>query len=179
MKIITSNPVITTSQMSNLAGDEFYEAIGRRKGKRFKRGLKKAVGYIPAVAVGRAIKDGFSNADDDYSNFNPSEIAASAQNAINNANQYQSSQKEKGLTWDKVKGAWTKAQESGLVDKAKGLLGGLFGKGNTSSGGGYTPVSKRPPAKSKKMTTTTKVLIGVGVVAVGFLIYKVATNKNK
>jgi hypothetical protein len=179
MKIITSNPVVTTSQMSNIAGDEFYEARGRGKGKRFKRGLKKAVGYIPAVAVGKAISDGFSNADDDYSNLPGGAFANPGSKLFQDAQNFNKSQNEKGLTWDKVKGAWTKAQESGVVDKVKGVVGSLFGIGEDSKPRGSVPISKRPPTKTKGMTTTTKVLIGVGVAAViGFVIYKVASNKS-
>jgi hypothetical protein len=92
------------------------------------------------------------------------------------------SQEQKGLTWDKVKGAWTKAQESGLIDKGKELLGGLFGKGRPKKG--QPPISTRPngsgkPKKkpAKGMSTTTIVLIGVSVLVVGFVVYKLSKNK--
>lgn len=90
------------------------------------------------------------------------------------------SQEQKGLTWDKVKGAWVKAQESGLIDKGKELLGGLFGKGKPK---GKPPIStggnNKPPTKKKEkgMSTTTIVLIGVGVLVAGFAIYKLSKNK--
>ena len=92
------------------------------------------------------------------------------------------SQEQKGLTWDKVKGAWTKAQESGLIDKGKELLGGLFGKGRPKKG--QPPISTSPkgsgkPKKkpAKGMSTTTIVLIGVSVLVVGFVVYKLSKNK--
>ena len=117
---------------------------------------------------------------DMYYNFNPGSIAMSAQNAAQNASQYQSSQGGKGLTWDKVKGAWVKAKESGLIDKITDVAGGLFGKGKPK---GKPPIStggnNRPPTKKKEegMSTTTIVLIGVGVLVAGFAIYKLSKNK--
>jgi hypothetical protein len=114
---------------------------------------------------------------DMYYNFNPGAIAMSAQNAAQNASQYQSSQAGKGLTWDKAKGAWVKAKESGLIDKGMQLFGGLFGKGKPK---GKPPISTggntRPPTKKKDkgMSTTTIVLIGVGVLVAGFAIYKLS-----
>jgi hypothetical protein len=93
------------------------------------------------------------------------------------SNEFLQSQQKKGLTWDKVKGAWTKAQESGLIDKGMQLFGGLFGKGKPK---GKPPIStggdNRPPAKKKDegMSTTTIVLIGVGVLVAGFAIYKLS-----
>ena len=96
--------------------------------------------------------------------------------------QFIQSQQKKGLTWDKVKGAWTKAQESGLIDKGMQLFGGLFGKGKPK---GKPPIStggnNRPPTKKKEkeegISTTTIVLIGVGVLVAGFAIYKLSKNK--
>lgn len=112
-----------------------------------------------------------------------SEYLAQQSSSIPFSNEYIASQQKKGLTWDKVKGAWTKAQESGLIDKGKELLGGLFGKKpkskpapvSTSGGGG----GKGSGRTQQGMSDTTKLLIGVGVVAVlGFVIYK-ASKGNK
>lgn len=96
--------------------------------------------------------------------------------------QFMQSQQKQGLTWDKIKGAWTKAQESGLIDKGKELLGGLFGKGKPKKG--QPPISTSPkgsgkPKKkpAKGMSTTTIVLIGVSVLVVGFVVYKLSKNK--
>jgi len=132
---------------------------------------------VTKASIGRT-NTNVASGDEFYSNFPGGAFANPNSKLFQDAQNFNKSQNEKGLTWDKVKGAWTKAQDSGLVDKAKGLLGGLFGGGNAPSGGGSAPVSKTPPTKSKKMTTTTKVLIGVGVVVAGFLIYKVASNKS-
>lgn len=92
------------------------------------------------------------------------------------------SQEQKGLTWDKIKGAWVKAKESGLVDKGVDLVKGLINKGKGGSTGGspksQPPVSTKPKTKPKGMSTTTIVLIGVGVaVVLGIAIY--SYNKGK
>jgi len=172
MKIITSNPIFE-SDNDKSPSDMYYEARGRRRGKKLKRGLKKAVGYIPAVAVGRAISDSFSNADD----FGPQLPSSTPSFPGPYSNEFLQSQQNKGLTWDKVKGAWTKAQESGLIDKGMQLFGGLFGKGKPkgkppiSTGGNTKPPTKK---KEKGMSTTTIVLIGVGVLVAGFAIYKLS-----
>lgn len=93
---------------------------------------------------------------------------------------------KKGMFWDKAKGVWVKAQESGLLNQLGGLLGGLIGKkqgtGDTpTTWTGETPApSTTPPAEGDKkpMSTTTKVLIGVGVVAVLGVIIYMATKKS-
>jgi hypothetical protein len=121
----------------------------------------------------------YSNVDDMAGPYAPGYTAPQSSGAPFSP-EYIASQQSKGLTFDKIKGIWTKAQESGIIDKGKDLLGGLFGKPkkkpvpvSTSSGGSGGGKGK---SKTKKgMSDTTKILIGVGVVAVlGFVIYKVS-----
>jgi hypothetical protein len=79
-----------------------------------------------------------------------------------------------GFSWDKVQNILGKAQGlSGIVDAAKGL----FGKKPTKQ-----PIS-RPPQDQQQppqqgMSTTTKVLIGVGgAVVLGTIIYLITKKK--
>jgi len=90
--------------------------------------------------------------------------------------------KAKGYYWDKAKGVWGKAKESGLIDKLGELLGLNMGGGG---GGGQSSeadlVSTNAPAEDptakKGMSTGVKIAIGVGiVVVVGAIIY-FATKK--
>ena len=95
---------------------------------------------------------------------------------------------KKGMFWDKAKGVWVKAQQSGLLNQLGGLLGGLLGKNGATGSAGQTwtgetpapaPSSTTPEQPGKQpMSMTTKVLIGVGVVAVLGVIIYVATKKN-
>jgi hypothetical protein len=89
------------------------------------------------------------------------------------ASEYQASQEKKGFNWDAIKNAWVKVKESGAIDAAKNLAG-KKPKGKPSGRpSGRPPQGKVPTQEKKGMSTTTKVLIGVGVVAiVAFAIYK-------
>mgnify|MGYP001591576902 CR=1 FL=1 len=87
-------------------------------------------------------------------------------------------------------GDYSDANDGKLKGKAKDLVGSgkvkglldLFGGGNTgNTGAGYTQPDPTPlPVTKKKMSTTTKVLIGVGALAlVGGIIYLVTRKKGK
>jgi hypothetical protein len=65
-----------------------------------------------------------------------------------------------GQVWDKTKGAWVKAKDSGLLSS----MGNLLNLGQNND----VPVSTEPyvdPNAKQPMSTGTKVLIGVAVVA--------------
>lgn len=94
--------------------------------------------------------------------------------------------KAKGYYWDKAKGVWGKAKETGIVDKIGGLLGLNMGGGAGGGGDQQTTdpdlVSTNPtvedPNAKKGMSTGVKIAIGVGiVVVVGTIIY-FATKKS-
>ena len=86
-------------------------------------------------------------------------------------------QKKKGLTWDKVKGTWVKAKESGLIDSIVNFLTPSAPVTPTPT---PTPTpSVEPPPPPKGMSTTTKIVIGVGAVAVlGAIIYFATKDKG-
>jgi hypothetical protein len=89
--------------------------------------------------------------------------------------------KKKGLTWDSAKKVYVQAQELGIVDALLGKLG-------------ITPRTSTPPVgleptldpsgsasdEGKGMSTTTKILIGVGALAVvGLIIYSSSSKTPK
>lgn len=84
--------------------------------------------------------------------------------------------KKKGLTWDKAKGAWTKAKDAGVFDTIKDL----FGKKDTSSSQApVADVPSAPASEDKKMSKTTKyILIGAGVLTLGAIIYFATRKKS-
>jgi hypothetical protein len=93
--------------------------------------------------------------------------------------------KKKGLFWDKVKGGWVYAKESGILD----WVGNLFGlqpppafqptgagAGVTAGGGGGAVVTDDT---NKGMSKTTKTLLYVGgALVLGFVIYTIAKPKK-
>jgi hypothetical protein len=133
MKVITSNPVVTSGEEIKTPSEMYYNSIG-------------------AIA---------------------SQMGITAQQAA----KYQEEQNKKGLFWDKVRGGWKKAKESGLIDQLRGFASSQLGRGQSGS----APVSTSEQTATQKsesgMSNTTKILIGVGVVAlIGFAIYK--SNKS-
>jgi hypothetical protein len=79
---------------------------------------------------------------------------------------------KKGLTYDKALNAWVKAKDSGLLDKAKGLLG--LGGAPTETGGDM-PL---PEEEEKKWSTGAKVGVAVGgALVLGLIIYAVTRKK--
>jgi hypothetical protein len=87
--------------------------------------------------------------------------------------------KKKGFNWDKARGVFVKAQELGIVDALLGRLGITprttteFPEVGTETG---MPL---PDGEKKGMNNTTKILIGVGVIAViGVILYS-AKSKSK
>jgi hypothetical protein len=91
--------------------------------------------------------------------------------------------KKKGLFWDKVKGGWVYAKESGLLD----WVGNLFGlkpppafqptpPTNTTTN---TTTTTTSDDDGKGMSKTTKTLLYVGgALVLGFVIYTIAKPKK-
>ena len=84
---------------------------------------------------------------------------------------------KKGINWDKVKG-WVKqgqqiGQQTGLWDFLKNKLG--TGKKPNAN----VPITTAPPMpiEKKGMSTTTMLMIGGGVVAIGLIAYLVTRKK--
>ena len=87
--------------------------------------------------------------------------------------------KKKGLTWDSVNKVYVKAQELGIVDALLSKLG--ITPRTTTPPVGVDPTldpSGSASAEDKGMSTTTKVLIGVGVLAVVGLLFYAMSDKS-
>lgn len=99
-------------------------------------------------------------------------------NADSNPTQAQAdSAKKKGLTWDKVKGTWVKAEQSGLIDSLLGFFGAKQPQDTIPTTQDNVPAAA---PTDKPMSQTTKIVIGVGVaVAAGVIIYAIVKNNKK
>jgi hypothetical protein len=86
-------------------------------------------------------------------------------------------QKKKGVFWDKAKGVWVRAKDSGMLDR----LANYFGL-NTGVAPETNPVvdTNTPPIDDKpKMSKGLKIgLIVGGVVLLGVIVYAVTRPKN-
>lgn len=79
---------------------------------------------------------------------------------------------------EKAKQLYGRAKESGLLSSLENLaLGAMPGGSGTIQGGGFTDFPPPPPPPQNKISTTTWVLIGVGVLAVGVGIYFLVKKK--
>ena len=138
----------------------------------------KVITSNPVITGGEEIKtpsEMYYNSNGTMAGPYSPEYLASQQSAVPFSPQYVESQKKKGLTWDRVRGVWTKAKESGLLDQLRGFASSQLGRGQ--SGSAPVSTSQEMPAEKSGMSNTTKILIGVGVVAlIGFAIYK--SNKS-
>jgi hypothetical protein len=86
--------------------------------------------------------------------------------------------KKKGFNWDKARGAFIKAQELGIIDALLGKLGITPRTTTELPEVGTETGMPLPDGEKKGMNTTTKVLIGVGLIAViGVILY--STKKSK
>jgi|688.fasta_scaffold18419_16 hypothetical protein len=75
--------------------------------------------------------------------------------------------KKKGLTWDKAKGIWVKASESGIIDSVLDIFGI---KKDTPT---PKPVEVTTTKKDEGMSKNTKMIIVVGaLVLIGIIYYK-------
>ena len=125
---------------------------------------------VPAPAVANVVKD--APVVPPNTNPTPNQIADA---------------KKKGLFWDKVKGGWVYAKESGILD----WVGNLFGlkpppafqptpTANTGAGAGAGAGAVITDDTNKGMSKTTKTLLYVGgALVVGFIIFEIAKPKNK
>jgi len=89
--------------------------------------------------------------------------------------------KKRGLTWDSANKVFKKAEELGILDSILGKLG-ITPRTSTPPVGVDAPLGSLPPdveGDKKGMSTTTKVLIGVGALAVIGLILYMSSNKTK
>jgi hypothetical protein len=116
------------------------------------------------------------------SNYDIASADFSGVNGTTEPSQTEKLAKEKqGLTWDKITGGWTKAQESGMVD----TLLGLFGKGRQTQNttGTYNPLVQptgnlTTEKEDEGMSTGMKIGLAIGGVAVVGAIIYFATRKK-
>ena len=87
--------------------------------------------------------------------------------------------KKKGFTWDDVNKVFKKAEELGIVDSLLSKIG-VIPKTSTPPVGVDPTLdpSGSASAEDKGMSTTTKVLIGVGVLAVVGLLFYAMSDKS-
>lgn len=85
-------------------------------------------------------------------------------------------QKQKGVFWDKAKGVWVRAKDSGMLDN----LANYFGL-NTGAPTNPTVDTNTPPIDDKpKMSKGLKIgLIVGGVILLGVIVYAVTRPKGK
>lgn len=84
--------------------------------------------------------------------------------------------KRRGMVWDKTKGAWVKAQDTGLLSS----IGAFFGAGQATTDTTVPADTLPDPNAKQPMSTTTKILIGVGVAAaIGLVWYATRPTKGK
>jgi hypothetical protein len=90
-----------------------------------------------------------------------------------------------GQVWDKVSGKWREMtqNERSLFNRLKssgafGALGQLLGIGQTPAMGTPTTTVVEEEKPKKKISTTTWVLIGVGVLALGGIVYFATRDKK-
>jgi peptidoglycan hydrolase-like protein with peptidoglycan-binding domain len=87
--------------------------------------------------------------------------------------------KKKGFNWDKARGAFVKAQELGIIDALLGKLGITPRTTTELPEVGTETGMPLPDAEKKGMNTTTKVLIGVGLIAViGVILYSLKSKSK-
>lgn len=84
-------------------------------------------------------------------------------------------QAKKGLAWDKVKKGWVSAKDSGVLQKGLDVVGSLFGNKDSETNSTVTDTTEEVKTG---MSTTTKVLIGVGALALVSTIIYFATKKK-
>lgn len=78
---------------------------------------------------------------------------------------------------EKAKGLYGKAKESGLLQSLENLAL-QSGSGSTSPGGNFSDMPPPPPPPSNKISTTTWILIGAGVLTVGLGVYFLVIKKK-
>lgn len=116
-------------------------------------------------------------------NFSPTKTTNIDESKLSSTNP--KGEKKKGHFWDRAKGTWVKAKDSGLVDKGAGLFNKLFGsKDSTSTDSTTTDTTVvdtgagTPTPTKREMSTATKIGITVGAVVIIGAIY-LLTKKKK
>ena len=180
MEIKTSYPVIIDGQ--KLSSSNYSNAAGTSEPETYTSG-------------GLNIKTSYPVIMDD-SDVSPLDYYANA-NGTTPGMPEQAAMKQKGLFWNKTKGAWEKISNNPgaqfALEKVAEYMklkqsGGLTSGGGTDGGagggtgrGGFVPdANLNTTPDEEPMSKTTKIIIGVGIVAVlGLVGYGIFANSKK
>lgn len=168
MNIKTSYPVIIDNE--KLSPSDYYSnAAGTSTPENYTAGDVSVTTAYPVVIDGSDVSpnDYYANADGEPSM--PDQAAA----------------KQKGLFWDKTKGAWAKISNSPgaqfalekVAEFMKMKQGGGFGGGYTGGLPDSTPTPAPAPASEPMSKTTKIVLIVGGVLVVGLVVLGLLSKK--
>ena len=168
MKIKTAYPVIVDNEKLDM--NEYYaNAAGTSTPENYTAGDVTVSTSYPVILDGSDVspRDYYANADGEPSM--PEQVAA----------------KQKGLFWDKTKGAWSKISNSPgaqfalekVAEFMKMKQGGGFGGGYTGGLPDSTP-TPAPATTPEPMSKTTKIVLIVGgVVVVGLVVLGLLSKK--
>lgn len=173
MEIKTSYPLIIDNEKLNMS-DYYSNAAGTATPETYAAGDLTVKTSYPVVMDG--------------TDLSPLDFYANADGAAPGMPE-QAKMKQKGLFWDKTKGAWAKISNSPgaqfalekIAEYMKQKQGGGFGSGGFTNVPDSTPTTPTTATDTPApMTMTTKVIIGVGIVAVlGLVGYGIFANSKK
>jgi hypothetical protein len=192
MNVVTENPIIYIGANDTYEADIFLPLDGKSSSAEIKAFQSWANGkYKTNLTVdgklGRNTKSAFNKYGSEWNrvkiiqgidpkkNLAPPTVIP----AVNPSPTQIEEAKKKGFNWDKARGVFIKAQELGIVDALLGKLGITPRTPNELPEVGADTGLLPPDAPSQGMSTTTKVLIGVGIVGVLGLILYSAKSKSK
>jgi hypothetical protein len=186
MNVITENEIVYINSLNSEDAETFLyidgkstkdEIIAFQQWMNAIKNTKVEENGEWSTAMDNAIKKGFGKEYDKFVKFGQEKdkkIQVFEGNKIK-AKEPSTAEKERaqkmGLVWDNVKKGYVKAQELGIIDAILGKLGITPRTSDVPEVGVDMNVPQGGEVK-KGMSTTTKVLIGVGLVAViGLVIY--------
>lgn len=195
MKIKTSYPVIIDGKdispsdyYSSASGDFLVDMDFVPQEEVTADGVKVSTKY-PVILDGTDIspRDYYSNlGGGTYGQLNLAEIAKAAEqyqkSGTTPSSKDQNKAKEKGLFWDKAKGAWQSFSNSQTGQVALQQLDAYLtarrdARFGTSSGGGFIPAQQASADSNEPMSRGTKIaLIAGGIVVVGLIVYSIVAG---
>jgi hypothetical protein len=154
LKVTTSNPIVINSDRIS-PQDEYLNAHG-----------ECGCGELKSRIGGGALDEAQEAADT---------AAAASESVSEPSRREQRRQAREGNFWNRAKGTWEKARDSGALDFIAGLLNQNRQQDTTDYSRDYTPVER----EKEGMKKGTKIALVVGGVAlVGTIIYLVVKNKK-
>jgi hypothetical protein len=194
MKIKTSYPVIIDGKdisprdyYSSASGDISVDMDFLPEEEVTADGVKVVTKY-PVILDGTDVspRDYYSNASGIYSQLDLASIAQAAEQYKKSgtapSSSAQKAAKEKGLFWDKAKGAWQSFSTSQTGQVALQQLDAYLtarrdARFGTSSGGGFMPSEQATTAPTQPMSRGAKIaLIAGGIVVAGLIVYSIVAG---